>query len=625
MLKKMNDIDKVLQKIDSSIQNQVFEDIETERLELKDLSTKGDWDELYKTVCAFLNTNGGRIIIGIRENTGKNKGYKFTGFNYNNENKLKEIHKQFTDKNDKALEISHYFPTAEMKDFREGKIVVMYVIQLPEDEKFAYFKGKAYKRKLTGDHEISPKEIEAHEELKEELLQSQELEVIKSVALEILNIDTLNQYILKLNQHKKIETLKADLENALSFLVRKRFVIENKPTLLGMLVCADYVEDYLMGRCEVDCYVKSEITVAQNKQILRGNIVSLIEESTAFVYKNIQIGVSRENGGRAIPEYPRELIEEHINNALAHRDYKSNRFIIIEITPSKNIMIQNPGSFRQKQRLYIDNEVSKVRRVIPIQYARNPRLTDLLKSFDYWEGKGKGLASLTNACLDNQIDLPYYILGLNEVKLFIPKGKVYDEKMELHLKSFEFYLNQKNGQELNEEERIVLSYFYKCEKHNRLDRYTILLTSDNNHKGTIANLEDKGLLFKHPESPQIYPIYLVDRVLMKNNYLSELKEIFGDDFNDLKTEYRQVLEAIYLYKTYANPSEVVSANSIGHFLYIKENPIVSNLKEYENFKRKIRNIFNKLEKGDFIIRKDDATKKPDFLLNKGFGRQQHLF
>lgn len=108
-------------------------------------------------------------------------------------------------------------------------------------------------------------------------------------------------------------------------------------------------------------------------------------------------------------------------------------------------MIQNPGSFQQKQRIHLDTEQGKIRRIIPIQFAKNPKLTDLLKSFNRWEGKGKGLASLTDACLDNLIDLPYYVLSGDEIKLFVPKGKVFDDKMETWLKSYSGYLTKKNG------------------------------------------------------------------------------------------------------------------------------------------------------------------------------------
>ena len=56
------------------------------------------------------------------------------------------------------------------------------------------------------------------------------------------------------------------------------------------------------------------------------------------------------------------------------------------------------------------------------------------------------MASLTNACLNNEIDVPYYKLGLETVSLVIPKGKVYDELSEYWLDSFSGYLKKKcNG------------------------------------------------------------------------------------------------------------------------------------------------------------------------------------
>jgi predicted HTH transcriptional regulator len=163
---------------------------------------------------------------------------------------------------------------------------------------------------------------------------------------------TMSKYVQslinKLNRGKEVENIKADLQAALPFLNRKSFVRNDTPTLLGMLVCGDYIGDYIQGKCEIDCYADSPIVVAQNKQVLKDNIISLMEESIGFVYKNIQVGVSRKNGGTALPEYPEALLEETINNALAHRDYRSSRFGIIEIKPNESIMIRNLGEFREK-------------------------------------------------------------------------------------------------------------------------------------------------------------------------------------------------------------------------------------------------------------------------------------
>ena len=95
----MKSIEKILLDIENIISNQTdYNGLENERLELKDLSSGDNWKELYKTVCAFLNTNGGIIIIGLKEEQASKK-LKFIGYNPNNEAKIKEIPQQFTDKN----------------------------------------------------------------------------------------------------------------------------------------------------------------------------------------------------------------------------------------------------------------------------------------------------------------------------------------------------------------------------------------------------------------------------------------------------------------------------------------------------------------------------------------------
>lgn len=621
----MNFLDKALKVIENCINTQTYEHVETERFELKDLSTKTDWTELYCTICAFLNTNGGIVVVGIKDKGNeKDKAkryYKFMGFNLDHEPLVKEISKKFTNKAGTLLDLTQQFPNYEIKNFINGNILVIYVEKLPEEQKFIYFDGKPYKRTLTGDHIIPEIDVNIHEERKQEIINAQEIRIIENTDLSVLNIDTLNQYILRLNRGKQVQTLKANLEMAMPFLQQKYFVREGKPTLLGILVCGNNPEDYIGGRCEIDCYVDSPIIVAQNKQILKDNIILLMEQAINFVYKNIQVGVSRKNSGTTLPEFPDDLLEEIINNAIAHRDYaQKNRFVIITIRSDEFISVRNPGFFQERQRININLENIKIRRIIPQPYSRNPKLLDILKSFDRWEGKGKGLASLTNACLQNTINVPYYLLTLEEITLVIPKGKVFDENMVLWLKSYAGYLYQKMGRHLEEEEKIVLSYFYKSEMLNREERYTVLLTPDNNHFEVIADLEEKGLIYSVHEWRGIYKIYVVDRILIKQDFKPYLKTLFGKEFDFLSDIQKKILEKIYHLETFGSQEEQISANNIGHILYMQENKVISDVKDYENFKRKVRTVFNKLEAKNFIIKKNQT--KYNFSINKNFALQK---
>lgn len=616
----MREIDRILDKIESCIRESTYYPVETDRIEVKDLSSGEDWKELYKSACAFLNANGGILIIGIKE---KNKNYQLTGFNPDNEEKIKELAKKFTNEDQKPLDLQGYFPSIEIKEMLDKRVCLVFVEKLPEEMKYVYYNKEAYERRLTGDHKIDKHKLQAQKELRDELANAREIQIVPTASLDNLNIDKLNDYLIRLNRDVKVESLKADIPSALSFLSRKNFIRDGKPTLLGLLVCGDNIYDFVQGRCQVDGFVESAIEIAQNKQIIKDNIIQLLEQSFVFVLKNIQVGVSAEKGGKSKPEYPEKLIRETVNNALAHRDYSSDRFVNIIIQPDQHIEIRNPGAFRADQKILID-QVVKTRRIIPNPKARNPRLADLLKSFDRWEGRGIGMASLTNSCLDNEIDVPFYILHTeNDISLFVRKGKVLDEPMKLWLDSFSgFIYKQNKGRDLSEEQEIALAYFYKSELLNRQERYTIILTPDNNHFDVISTLEENGLIYRHPNSPDLYPVFLVNRVLVKNEYSNELLQIFGGAFDNLSNDYKDVLDATYQHNFFSR-EDIVSAKRVNNYLYSKKFGPTSDVKHYENYYRKIRTIFNNLEKGGFIVRADGS--KPRFVLNTNFPRTPSLF
>ena len=81
----MKVIDEFLRKLESIIQSGSYEHVENDKIELKDNSHEAsDWTEVYKTSNAFLNSEGGMIVIGVKEDT-NDKSYSVTGFNFTNE------------------------------------------------------------------------------------------------------------------------------------------------------------------------------------------------------------------------------------------------------------------------------------------------------------------------------------------------------------------------------------------------------------------------------------------------------------------------------------------------------------------------------------------------------------
>jgi ATP-dependent DNA helicase RecG len=633
----MKKVDEILHKLEGCLLNDKYESIETESIELKDLSGGDVWRPLYISACAFLNTDGGIIICGVNENEQSTR-YTLTGFDRRNENRLEEkLRTSFTDENDVKLDLSAYFKY-EFRNLSDKEVCVVYVEKLPEDEKFVFYRDKkesekfAYRRIGTKKTKIlkdGQDGLIARLELKEELRYAQELTSVPNASTSDLNLDKLAEFIFRYNSEMSLQTYRKDIEEAKSFMTKRQFIRNNNPTYLGMLVCGDNLFETIGNRADVSCFVDSIIDVADNKKNLRDNIIPLMDNAVSFVYKNIQIGVSYEKGGAKLPEYPEKLIREVINNSLAHRDYKIDRFVSIDIKPNVSISVNNPGRFRQEQIIYFGDapENIRVRRLIPISKPKNPRLADILKFYDKYEAKTKGMSSLINSCLNNEIDVPYYDFRHEEISLTIPKGKVYDDEIKLWLDSFSAFIYEKlNKNELTEEEKIVLAFIYKSERLNRLEHYTILFTKDHNHRGAIARLEEKGLIYKHPKSEKIDPIYLVNRTLAKIEFSEELVSIFGSHYDWLSNDDKEVLSSIYLHNHFSR-QKVVTANLVSSYLYHKKNGgFIKDEKDYQNYKRKIRNIFNKLTIKEFIVNlNQDNLYRPEYTVNEKFSSPQPPF
>ena len=104
-----------------------------------------------------------------------------------------------------------------------------------------------------------------------------------------------------------------------------------------------------------------------------------------------------------------------------------NKQVIVAIKPGIHIAIRNPGRFRQT--LVIEDGTAEipVRRILPEAKPRNPKLADVLRVYRKWEGRGIGMATLVNLCLENRIDLPFYRIYTEEVRLYLSAGKLLDE------------------------------------------------------------------------------------------------------------------------------------------------------------------------------------------------------
>ena len=598
----------IIAKLAELIQQGRFTELETESVEIKPVPATGaDWKEIQKSVNAFLNSRGGILILGVREEgTGPSRRYVLDGWKDHAEPNLKELPRLFTDRKGVKQDLGDCFPHMEILPILGGRVAVVYVDELAADRKFVFLNGTAYRRLLTGDHKLTDREVEAQEEFKEEAAHAKELQPVPDMSDTDLDLTKLNEFIFHLNQPKQVETLKPDLASARSFLERRCFLNDGAVTVLGALVCGNHPGDRLGFRAHVHGYVDAPSQIAQDKQDFVDNVLPLMESSLGYLMRNIQVGISAEQGGKALPQYPEELLRETVNNALAHRDYSVNKQVILSIKPGVHVSIRNPGAFRRTLIIEDGDAAIPVRRILPEAKPRNPKLADVLRVFRKWEGKGYGMSTLVNLCLDNRIDLPYYRIYTEEVCLFLNAGKLVGDRMERLFSAFDAHIADRlDGGNLNDEQKRVLAYLIKSEWANEQLGYTILLTPDNNHFEALRGLENAGLITKHALSTAAYPIYIADRVLVQRTYRKELREMFGTGLDALDDTAKDVLGVLFRHNRFAR-EKAISAKQASFALWYDRGGAAGDIKEFDTFYRKIRYLFNKLEKGCYL-RKVDGT------------------
>ena len=632
----MDDLALLFDQLQVLIEQGRFEELESDTIEFKPCpSSKDSWAERFKSVNAFLNTRGGLLILGIKEEgQGKHRKYVVSGYDHSAENKLSEMRGVFTDVEKRPLDLTEHLPPTELRSFMGYRVAIQRIDALPAQKRFVFYDGQAYKRQLTGDLKVKQPELDRQVELIEEFAQARELETLGTEGLESIDLDKLNEYIVQLNRLQKIETLKPSLEDAATFLERKKFLVDGRLTLLGGLVCGAHPGDLLGFRAHVHGYVSAldqEDLVARDKHDMIANVLPLLEQANAYVLRNIQAGVSIVRGGTVTPQYPEAVLRETINNALAHRDYSINKQVVISITPGRQIEITNPGKFRDQLLLNHPSAHqghSPILRVVPETKPRNPRLADVLRIYSKWEGRGIGMSTLVSLSLENRLNLPYFKFKSDEVTLVLQAGQLIDARITELFGSRDAYIAKKLGQldEFTLEKQAVLAYFIKSEWANLEGKYCVLLTPDNNHARAIKALEGAGLISRDSRSADLYPVYTADRNLLSDNFEIELQQQFGNALDELTLLGRKILSVAYRYTNFSS-KRMINANQASFALWASEGKDQTDIREFDRFNRSVRKIFNHLEKQNFIQKTPASNgKSKGYILSSSLrGIQRGLF
>jgi len=360
---------------------------ESETLEFK--KSVGEWKEIIETICAFSNTRGGEILIGIN-NSGEVNGVEI------GKNTIEDLTNKIKENTDPEI-----YPRITTRIINNKTIIVVRIRESNDHLVLAF--GRPYKRVGKSTVRMSKDEYEwlILEKHKEKLyFDSQSCEGAK---IEDIDEEKIKWFLRKVKEEKNL-----DINPTISpkeALRKLNLLVDNKLTKAAILI---------FGKIPQKFFIQSEVRCARFKgikavkpfidmKVIGGSVYEQIDQTEKFVLFNIKKSAWIEPGKierQERWEYPPDAIREAITNAIAHRDYNSSASVHISIYDDR-IEVWNPGKLPQP---LTPNDLKREHKSIPI----NPSLANLLFLIKYIERWGTGTNDIVKWCKEYELPEPIF-------------------------------------------------------------------------------------------------------------------------------------------------------------------------------------------------------------------------
>lgn len=361
---------------------QEIEHGETETLEFKrDFPSKDS--KLMKTVAAFSNGKGGKIVFGVDDETHEiigienDKVFKFMDSlaNMISETIYPQINPRITFEtlNDKTIIIAEILPGQNQPYFlkAEGSLDGVYIRVAATTRKAE--REKIKELVLWGEGKSYDKLFENHEPA---------------------NTDSINKLCADIEKYSKKSPVK--VENLIGWGLLKQEENHLIPSVAYRLLAEN---DLHSARIQCGVFKGTDKVFFIDRKEFEGPVYEQIENAYNFVLQHINIGAKIEGLYRKdIPEIPQEAIRELIVNAVLHRNYLAHSNIQVCIYDDR-LEITNPGG------LYGGLTIEKM--LSGISSIRNELLADIFLKMGIVEKWGTGVKRVAEVCKNH---------GLGEVK-----------------------------------------------------------------------------------------------------------------------------------------------------------------------------------------------------------------
>ena len=371
------------------------------KIETQNVEFKSGWrDEYLKVICAFSNSDGGVLLIGLSDD-GKPAG-------------VKNLRKLLEDLPNKIRNKLGVTPSVEVENREETDIIKVTV--KPQAVAVSY-NGKYYLRSGSNNFELKGNEL--IEFLLKKRGKSWDEIIENGADFDDINQDTMEEF----KRHARDRVPSISIEKDYKMILKKLGLVEgNKLKRAALLLFGKNPQAF-----HLSAYLKigkflSETDILTS-DLVKGNLFEQLENSlqilrTKYLISKIKFeGIHR----REILEYPYKALRESIINALIHRNYLGSSTIQVRVYNDR-ITFLNEG------KLPPEVPVEKLK-TEHLSKPRNKLLADVFYKAGFIEGWGRGTIEIVNRCLEQELPEPDFIEEYGVFKTVLYKSKWNEEKL----------------------------------------------------------------------------------------------------------------------------------------------------------------------------------------------------
>ena len=353
--------------------------IEAERLEFKEIVT----DDIYKTVVAFANTDGGTLIVGIN--------------NQGEVSPLADIDKEYTRLTNGIRDAIVPDVTMFVKYTLEEKGTIR--IDISEGTyKPYYLKSKGLKPAGVYIRQGASSVPSSNEQIRYmiKIADGDQYEEMRSLEQK-LTFSGCSQVFIANNM-----TFGEEKYNALGI----RSLPQNQYTNLAVLL-----SDQCTHTTKTAVFADAQNTVFRDRKEFSGSVLKQSEDAFDYLQLNnknrsVIDGLSRKD----FWDYPKDAIREALINSIIHRDYSYSGSIIININNGGMEFVSIGGLLPGLSSQDIRNGISQL---------RNRRLADVFHRLNFIEAYGTGIRRIFSLYTDCA-EKPEIMVTPNSFRLLLP-------------------------------------------------------------------------------------------------------------------------------------------------------------------------------------------------------------